>query len=1409
MAEIKNSFLKSKMNKDLDDRLVPNGEYRDAQNISVGKSEDDDIGALETVLGNVSVASLGSLAANENLEAIGVVADEARKQFYIFYTDYRGADTYAPSSAFHYIYLFNPDKNIFHKLVEGDFLNFSTQYPVQATLVEELLFFTDNRNQPRKINITRSLGYYTLENQISVAKYNPYEPISLLKKSSGTINARIDNTSFTINILSFSTTNVAVANVSTITVTGSIYSIKPGMIIGFAGMAVNTFVSVLSVSTGSSGGIATIVLSENVTLANGVTINFYPNFQKYSKFVSTSMVATRYYYVNGWAGATSLISVASTGPAGFLPTLTSGEDISFFDTTMTNESLNPTWPGDPDLLKDKFVRFSYRFQFDDGEFSIIAPFTQIAFIPKQQGYFIDGNEAAAFRSTVLDWMENNVQNVELIVPLPDLASSLGTENSSKYKITAIELIYKESDSLATKVLEKVPISDINCTDCSETKELNYYIYNYQSRKPYKTLPTIQTTRVFDKVPTKALAQETAGNRIMYGNFWNQHTPPNTLNYRLGVSEKKHGVLNENFMEYPTHSLKQNRTYQAGVILSDKWGRQSSVILSSVENKETVDIAFPFTKYGGSTVYNGYKKGIVSTRNNATSNSTIVLTYPQLKIEKGMVISGGGINPNEKITVATVTQGTTTTTITTTVAKTIAQNATLYFNDVTPSYFFGDALQLSFDQPISSGRILNSTPNYPFEATGEPGLYAVSLGDGLGFNIANNIVGSATVKYQYTVKVTNVTPVANRPSIGKFFRGKDTDYVKITQVSSSVVGSYTQFILIFDGNIADSYFTYINSTTPHFAYDINETGWYSYKIVVKQQEQDYYNVYTPGILAGYPGQVPEITSSVTNPGITNSIKWVITDANDLIQIGMSATGDGSGGTIPDDVPAPFILTKSDDAKNFTLSSPQTIGIDEDIAYTFNGELEAFPINEIGVTGHTVLINDNINKIPRDLTEVGPEQKQFRSSVQLFPRVSNSSYNDNVPFYPGTNTDTAITIATASDLNFKQSNLLDQNYINFYQFDTNPLICRIETGIEQQTTANVNPASAGASINITLTSAPVVPIIPGMIITNTTTGEVYGSITTVTSSTTATCRLAAAIIAPGSTAPCTFTSTLGAPSGKSKIADFSLMEPTLAIYETEPVESLLDLYWESSTSGLISDINEEVILNFDDTVPDRFSSFTFTLTEGLAVGTDVTSSFTPQNKNGDFTDTFINMKVLNGNGVNVTGKFELISTTASNITTYKIKTAAEFEYTHDSSTVDVYNFYMLVRSPFNRNGSNPTNGSNLIVFEGSLSNIAPANQGAAGSVTKSSSFIGEMVSLYGFSNGSTSSSKDGLKFTTTSYSNSGANYFNLNEFTGSLTKTVEAPAGTYNLFYKVSDAWNGSTLGVGTQDNVPSAFTIVIT
>ena len=70
MAETKYTFIKSKMNQDLDQRLVPNGEYREAFNVSVSQAEGADVGTLETVLGNIKVTDLG-LSSTCNAEIIG------------------------------------------------------------------------------------------------------------------------------------------------------------------------------------------------------------------------------------------------------------------------------------------------------------------------------------------------------------------------------------------------------------------------------------------------------------------------------------------------------------------------------------------------------------------------------------------------------------------------------------------------------------------------------------------------------------------------------------------------------------------------------------------------------------------------------------------------------------------------------------------------------------------------------------------------------------------------------------------------------------------------------------------------------------------------------------------------------------------------------------------------------------------------------------------------------------------------------------------------------------------------------------------------------------------------------------------------------------------------------------------
>ena len=71
MAEFKNVFIKSKMNKDLDDRLLPQGEYRNAINIQVSKSESEDVGALENVLGNEKIIDFETITGNDEIICIG------------------------------------------------------------------------------------------------------------------------------------------------------------------------------------------------------------------------------------------------------------------------------------------------------------------------------------------------------------------------------------------------------------------------------------------------------------------------------------------------------------------------------------------------------------------------------------------------------------------------------------------------------------------------------------------------------------------------------------------------------------------------------------------------------------------------------------------------------------------------------------------------------------------------------------------------------------------------------------------------------------------------------------------------------------------------------------------------------------------------------------------------------------------------------------------------------------------------------------------------------------------------------------------------------------------------------------------------------------------------------------------
>ena len=194
MNKSKNTFLKSKMNKDVDARILPNNEYRNAVNVQVNKSEGSNVGSLENVLGNAKAADVGAHLQAPGVVCIGTLEDESTGITYLFFTNYTDPKplqfTYSFSNK-SYIVSFNSSNNELVTLVEGPFLNFSTTNPVYASnIVENLLFWTDNRNQPRKINVdlannnpNQSPSYYKTEDQISVAKYNPYDCIEMYAQS--------------------------------------------------------------------------------------------------------------------------------------------------------------------------------------------------------------------------------------------------------------------------------------------------------------------------------------------------------------------------------------------------------------------------------------------------------------------------------------------------------------------------------------------------------------------------------------------------------------------------------------------------------------------------------------------------------------------------------------------------------------------------------------------------------------------------------------------------------------------------------------------------------------------------------------------------------------------------------------------------------------------------------------------------------------------------------------------------------------------------------------------------------------------------------------------------------------------------------------------------------------------------
>lgn len=151
MANVEVNFLAGKMNKDFDERIVPPGQYIDALNIRIGSSEGNSIGALENSKGNTQLTDIryqGDIL-SEDARCIGSYEDGSNETLYWFICDPGNVDI---------ILSYNTNNNVIvYHIVSTTVLNFSVDYLINGiNKVDDLLFWTDNLNPPRKINVTRS-----------------------------------------------------------------------------------------------------------------------------------------------------------------------------------------------------------------------------------------------------------------------------------------------------------------------------------------------------------------------------------------------------------------------------------------------------------------------------------------------------------------------------------------------------------------------------------------------------------------------------------------------------------------------------------------------------------------------------------------------------------------------------------------------------------------------------------------------------------------------------------------------------------------------------------------------------------------------------------------------------------------------------------------------------------------------------------------------------------------------------------------------------------------------------------------------------------------------------------------------------------------------------------------------------
>ena len=597
MPEIKNTFLQGKMNKDLDERLLPKGQYKNAFNVEVSTSEASDVGTVQNVLGNYRLENL----VDHGFTCVGSIADEKTNRLYWFVSRY-DVDAileYEISSNMTVPVLVDTNAGN-HKAV----LKFYGNIITGINIIDNLLFWTDNNSEPKKINIdecrkgTESDAFFPGGNFVN--------PVSIFKHT----QLSFDNGSFN---------GFTINKVSTLDqLQSSLNFLESSPLFGrYFYVAPIPFVKAVG-NTDDNG--------QDVTGGNfqpGVAYVFSVRHYRDGKFLGVKEV--RYFgltteeaieadnTINDHNGTHGRLDSGFTDTDWKKGDIIFGNNItidieerhitvikpkplSALSVKINHAETDGSVSNVPNLFETKFPRFSYRYKYRDGEYSPFAPFTTAVFnakypkdtaLTKDSSSFYDKDNIYTIKEPFNKAMVNSIHSVDL----GDFINAQTPED-----VVEVDILYKQEESSVIYSIDTIKQTDAAWhlepatqgsnvgynkafqNDLYSTKGgLTKGRYLVTTENIYAALPANQLLRPWDNVPKKALAQEITGNRIIYGNYVQNYDLVNDAKVSVSYSNRKNSI--GSFATKGLPSIKSQRNYQIGVIYCDKYGRETPVFTS--------------------------------------------------------------------------------------------------------------------------------------------------------------------------------------------------------------------------------------------------------------------------------------------------------------------------------------------------------------------------------------------------------------------------------------------------------------------------------------------------------------------------------------------------------------------------------------------------------------------------------------------------------------------------------------------------------------------------------------------------------------------------------------------------------------------------------------------------------------